>query len=621
MPKAVLCAVAPAVLLCAVAGHAPPVAAAPSFATASSTVQDEAGKHVADLAVDGLLQTGWGEGAAGMGEGSWIEVDLRQATRIEELSIWPGNLKEGKKSFREYARPRTITLLFDGKKWGDPVRIQDGMQRFDLPVDVTARKIRIQVDEVYEGFVFPDLYISEIAVNFRGEAGKIPPRLQDWMDSKVGKQLEEEYLAALKDRFAAHKKAEFGAPEALDWIMDACGDGRPYLRAQVLKITNAGHRAAAIVSDPEALSALRKLKDPNAIPAVEMAQLRAVGKERAHLVDLVEIFYAYQELIGGPDPNVPYWGAKGWADGALQSFGEPMPIVVDRHGGVYIADIGNNRIQRFADDGRPDKTWGAATDIANNWFHRGRPWYVSGSGAGEDPGQFHNPIDVELIPEKETDGFAVLDALGRVQIFDSEGSIVRSWRVRTKQKVEPGVGGEGYLAWLPGKEHVYVFFGDEAVGYNTYGEEVARFEIEDGTPNAVVVDPKGRFLLAFHDKVVRYNTDGFRDQVVLELDRYVKGFEDLDIAFDEDGRLWVVVDTGWVIKFKKPGKVEFKIEVTEYSLEHPRLAVLDDMVYISERDHVLKFDALKVKLAAEEKARRFKEAEEAEGRAVPETDE
>ncbi|MBN1336262.1 MAG: discoidin domain-containing protein [Deltaproteobacteria bacterium] len=607
MSKAVLRLVAP-IALCT-AGLAGPVHAAPRGASASSFVMDEEGKHTADLAVDGLLKTGWGEGAPGMGEGSWIEVDLSTVTDIQELNLWPGNLKEGKKSFREYSRPRLVTVSLDGKAWGDPIRLQDGMQRLDIPVGARARRIRIAVDEVYEGFVFPDCYIAEIAVNYTAEAGRIPPRLQEWMDSKVGRQIEQDYLASLKDRAASHRKAEFGSPDDLAWIMDACGDGRPYLRTQALKHASVGHRAAVIRSDEEALSALRKLKDPNAIPAVEMAQLRAVGKEKAYLLELVEIFYAYQELVGGPNPNVPYWGEKGWADGALQSFGEPMAVAVDRFGSLYIADIGNNRIQRYADNGRPEKVWGGPTDIANNWFDRTRPWYVSGSAPGDNPGQFHNPLDVALLPEKDSDGFAVLDALGRVQIFDPEGSILRSWRVRTDEEAEPGVGGEAYLAWIPKRERIYAFIGKEAVGYNLLGEEVARFEIEDGTPNAVAVDPKGRFLLAYRDEVIRYTADGFRDQKVADIGRHVQGYEDLDLTFDERGKLWAVVDTGWVLKFKKPGKLDFKIEVTDYSLENPRIAVLDDMVYISERDHILQFDALKVKLAAEEKARRLEEEE------------
>ncbi len=580
-----------------------PAQAAPTArASASSVHEDEAGKHSADAAFDGLLQEGWGEGESGSGEGAWLELDLRATQDISSLSIWPGNLAEGKKSYREYSRPRVITILLDGKPFGNSIRLLDEMQRLDVPVGQSARKLRIQVDEVFEGFVFQDMYIAEVGINFTEDLATKHEKLEKWLDSEKGMQAQDAYEAELNTHYQNHKKAEFGAPESLAWIMRAAGDGAPYLREQVVKWVPTGQRAATIKSDEKAISALRKLKDANAIPAIEMAALRATGQNRAMLTELVEIFYAYQEMIGGPDPNTPYWGAPGWGEGAIQTFEEPAPVIVDRHGNVYVADIGNNRVQRFAENGRPDQIWGGDPDIANQWFNTGRPWYVSGSAPGTGAGKFRNPVDVELLPEKESDGFAVLDATGRVQLFDAHGTNIIGWQLHSDNEIEPSVGGEGHLVWLPKKGLLFTFWGSEAIGFNLVGEEQVRFDIEDGTPNTVVAEKGKRFLLVYRDEIIRYDVDGFRYQKVLDVDDYDSGYEDVDLSWDQDGKLWMVTDTGWAFKFKRLGKLDYKVLLTEYSLEHPRFAVREDILYVCERDRILYLDALQLVIDAEEKA-------------------
>jgi hypothetical protein len=577
-------------------------------AKASSHHEDAAGEHPADDAFDGLLASGWGEGQDGAGKGAWLELDLRAKTEIESLSLWPGNLSEGKKSYREYSRPHTITITVDGQAVGNPVRILDEVQRLDLPVGVEGRVLRVTVDEVYEGFVFTDCYIAEAAINYTESKDAAQAELEEWVDSDEGKAAYESYLESLNDHYQKHRHAEFGAPESLAWIMDAAGDGAHYLRQPVQKRVPMGSRAQALHSDKEAIDALRRLKDANSIPALEMAQLRATGNDKAWLEELVEIFYAYQELIGGGDPNVPYWGATGWSEGAMQSFGEPIPVVVDRFGSVYVADVGNNRVQRFAENGRPDRVWGGEPGIADTWFGRGRTWYVSGSAPGDGPGQFHNPIAVELIPEKEMDLIAIMDAQRRVQLFDPDGNQLIGWHLNTNREVEPGLGGEGHLAWLPSKGLLYAFFGSEAVAFDRHGQEILRFDIEDGTPNDVLVY-KGKFLLVYRDSIVRYEQDGFRDRVVWDMDDFDTGYEDVDLALDEEGRIWAVTDTGRAFKFKRPGKLEFSVDISEYSLEHPRFCVRDGLIHATDRDRIIVIDALQVKLDAEEAA--LREAEEA----------
>jgi hypothetical protein len=593
-----------------------PTSASPNHPAASSVSTDAAGDHPADLAFDGLIATGWGEGAAGTGEGAWLEVVLGGVTDLKSISIWPGNLSEGAKSYREYARPRTIELLVDGQKVGEQLRRTDELNRWDipLPAGLKGRKVRIQFVDSFEGVVFSDMFVSEVCVNYVEDLGQPDPRVEKWLASPPGQKAVAEYTAELEKNFKLHKEAEFGNADALKWIMGAAADGPYYLRTEIQKLVPAGERASAIRADPAAISALRRLKDPNGIPAIEAAGLRAVGKEKDKLKELIEIFYAYQELIGGPDPNVPYWGKKGWADGALQSFGEPLPVAVDRQNYVYVVDVGNNRVQRYDLDGKPDRSWGGPTDITNAWFGKGRKWYVSASAPGDLPGTFNNPLAIALLPEKEGDGFAVLDAKGRVQVFDPEGSSKISWMLRTDQEVEPKLGGQAYLAWLPKRSQLWAFYGEDAIGFNLDGEEVGRFNLaEDGAPNALTVSPTGRFWLAFQKNVVQYE-QGFRYGTILGEKNLAPGYEDMDLTVDEDGKLWVVIDTGWVFKFKKPGKLDFKVKVVDYPLQHPRIAVRDDIIYLTDQDHVIRSDALKLKLDAEEAAAQA--AEDAEQQAA-----
>ena len=54
---------------------------------------------------------------------------------------------------------------------------------------------------------------------------------------------------------------------------------------------------------------------------------------------------------------------------------------------------------------------------------------------------------------------------------------------------------------------------------------------------------------------------GSEDEARVCADILGEGWEDLDMTLDQDGRLWVVTDTRWVDKCKKPGKLDFKARV------------------------------------------------------------
>lgn len=580
---------------------------------ASSELKDPDGtKHPAADAFDGLLGTGWAEGADGTGDGSWIEVPFDRPIEVKSVSIWPGNLKQGRRSLREYGRPRTLLVALkttDNQEITKEIRLEDGglervgPQRVDIPVQANAKSLKVTVIDSFEGGVYTDVYISEIAVNFdQGAAPTVVEKLREYESSPIGQKAKDKNYDEVLALFTKIKSEQFGDSASLEQIMDRAGDGAPHLRSQLNRVP-VGFRVQALPPDATAIDALQKLEDPNAIPAFEMAALRSTGKEQRKFQLQIEYFYALQELVGGGDRNIPVWGKSGWEPGALRGFGEPISLEADVFGELYVADVGNHRIQRFDREGRQNRIWGGEPAIANLWFQATRKYHVSGAPPAEKPGQFVNPVGIDIIPGKEADGFAVLDAKGRVQVFDEEGKPVIGWSVRSDDPIAPNVGGEGYIKYHKGK--LIVVWGNEIFLYAMNSEELQTWKTQDGVPNAVEVLKNGKLILVFGDEGIMYSQDGFRHGTILRASDLGPGVEDWDVTVDEKKKVWVVTDTGLLAKYKKPGKVEYVLPISEIDLLRPRIAVFDGLAYVLERDRILKFDALELRkkqLLAEEEA-------------------
>lgn len=594
-----------------VAGLAVPVWASAAAPKASSELKDGDGtKYTADKAFDGLLKTGWAEAESGAGNGAWLELKLDRATDFSEVSVWPGNLSQGSRSVREYGRPTKITVTATTK--AGPVTasvvvpdlVNEGPKRLDIvfpaPV-VGATVLRVTVDEAVEGYVHEGTFIAEVAIDF---TSKTPPesvvKALAWDGTR-----DEATLAKNKEQvvtwYDAIAKNDLGDSEAFAKIADQAADGSPAGRDR-LKAVPVGYRAQALAPDDVAVEALLKLKDPNAIGAITLASLRSQGKAQKLLEKKVEYFQAYAELLGGGDKNLPAWGKTGWEVGAIRTWGEPLAIVVNSAGQALVTDVGNSRIERFGADGFVDKTWGGEPEISDVWFGKERKYYVSGGTPGDKPGQFENPVDITLIPAKDGDGFAVLDTKGRVQVFDGAGAPTATWKIRTDDVLEAGVGGSGFIEQTGGK--LVVAWLDQAFVYNLTGEELATWAIPDGRPNNAVALPKGKVGFAIADQLVMFSVDGFRHGEILKGDERGEGFENWDAALDADGKLWLVTDTGLAIKYKKPGKVEYSVSISDTPFLLPRIAVSDGRIWVADRDEIVQVDALelhtKAELAADE---------------------
>lgn len=568
-----------------------------STVRASSTHKDSEHTYTASKAFDGTFRTSWAESKDGGTEGEWLEIDLGRTTQIDNVALWPGNLSKGSRTFREYSRPRTIELIIDGKTHGNAVVLEDKVHRKTVAVNKRGRKVRIRIIDAHDGIVFTDTHIAEVAVNF--PAGPLS-RYDKWLQTSDAKRRHKQFIQKLEAAYAKQKDTEFGDKDAFKYLFDAVAEGPPYAKARVPSMVPMGYRIQAAPTSAKAMKALRLLQDANAIPAFEMAALRSIGDVESEARQTAEMLAAYQDLLGNQHTNVPFWGETGWNLGAFRSFGEPLAMEMDALGNIYIADTGNNRVQRFTLNGRAERQWGPGADLSDAWFSGGRPWYASGAKSGTGIGEFSNPLDVALIPTKDGTGFAVLDAKNRVQVFDPEGRPVVSWTLTATKFARPGLGGDGYLVYLPKQKALLAIVQNQARLHSLQSEELAAWTISDGAPRAVEVDTKDNVLMGFSTEVVRYHSDGFRHGTVVTQDQLGRGHEDFDMALDEKNKLWILTDAGTVIKFKKPGKVEFSVDAIMRPLKHPRIAVREGMVFYISDDRIEQADALQAKMDEEQ---------------------
>lgn len=583
--------------------------ASPAWAgvkASSELIDTEKVRHGADKAFDGLLTTGWAEGVMGVGEGSWIELRFERPMEVESVSIWPGDLSRGDRSLRENGRPHTVTvsLLVEGEPVTAEARIRDGAehgeQRVDVPIVGKAAGIRVTLDQAYAGFLRSDTYLAEIAVNFVAGAHPAPAKLDAWRASPAGEKAAAAHKDAVITNFDRIDSAEFGDRDALQELMAWAADGAPYLRERVVREVAAGFRVQALPPDEVAIEALLKLKDANAIPAIQLASLRSTGAEEKRLKATGAYFEAWAELNGGGRRSLPTWGVEGWEKGALRTFGEPAGMLRMADGTLYIADVANHRVSVFdGEEGRALATWGGGeASVTDVWFGGRRRPYVTGREPGKKVGSFTNPVDVALLSTKTAEQIVVLDALGRVQVMDLSGKVQAHWKVEAEMKAAAsGAGGAAHL--LVSKGQIVVIWGNEGRVYDPVGEETARWTLEDGAPIDATVLKNGKLALAFRDTLVAYGTDGFRHATLLTKEDLPGGYEGWAVEVDEKGRLWTLTDNGWAIKWKKPGVEDFRVRWTEIGTTFPRFDVDQDVLWVVHDGQIERIDAQEVRAAAQ----------------------
>jgi tripartite motif-containing protein 71 len=117
--------------------------------------------------------------------------------------------------------------------------------------------------------------------------------------------------------------------------------------------------------------------------------------------------------------SVTHWGSRGSRE---SQFDKPHGVAVDSSGNVYVADTGNDRIQKFSGNGTFISKWGSLCDLSTNIGCNGKPTSFLDRGAG----QFLNPTGLAVDP---TSGNVYVADYGndRIQKFTSTGKFLKQW--------------------------------------------------------------------------------------------------------------------------------------------------------------------------------------------------
>lgn len=577
----------------AASSSAPPPLAVPKFAASSSkTVAKEEWKPA--LAFDGLLETAWTEGAEGSGQGEWIEVDLGEERKIGVLSIWGGDFSS-REAWSSRARVRELKVVTAdkaGKIWEKDVEIGDRFARKDVPIGQTVKVIRLLLSEVHEGSIHKELAISELAFDF---TEPVDPLWKEAIDKAIlkNKGWKEAAAKAGTARDEAFAKCKANDDYRTNFLLlgALAAHGPTYLIEPVGKYVPVGFRLQHLQPDTAAIDQIGKLKDANAVGYLEIAASGTVDDDlKEDLFYAVKRFAAYQDLRRTERKDVPNWGTTGLEVGALAGRGEPVAIEVDSMGNVWVADIGNNRVQRFSSAGTPDKViCTGGKDIVDNWFGDDEDPYASGCKAGDGNGQFEQPVHLTV---GNYDIVAVIDAGLRVQTFDIEGTFKNTWKVPADFRPKPGRGNATpILRWLG--DDFYVLVKNEVFIYSNIGELKKRYPLEGGDVQSAVIAAGGKLLVRHTGSadIIEYNpADGFRQGKWSKTPVPDDGSEDWDLGTDAKDNVYVVTDAGNIYKFKKNGKMGPTLRAFENGRDMPRIAVNGPIIYVSAKDEITRVE-------------------------------
>ena len=164
-------------------------------------------------------------------------------------------------------------------------------------------------------------------------------------------------------------------------------------------------------------------------------------------------------------------------------FNRPMDVAVDKKGNIFVADTGNNRIQKFDPSGNFLQEWGK---------------FAKRRGV-----ELNNPVSLAYSEE----GFGYIFVLNspecKVQKFDIDGNLVNEWPMH--RKGEGAICGPSRIRIEPRRYTVYIADteNDRVLLFDKDGESLG--ELKEG--KAALKKPKGLFVSdAFGETVVVADT-------------------------------------------------------------------------------------------------------------------
>ncbi len=249
---------------------------------------------------------------------------------------------------------------------------------------------------------------------------------------------------------------------------------------------------------------------------------------------------ADQFHVYAPDGSfVETWGGPGNGPGEFSFYGANLwfgAIDLDADGNIYVFDLHNHRIQKFA----PDRTFL-------------KEWGVHGTGVGEF-------IEPEGAIDATNELVYVTDSNNRVQVFDLDGNYLDRWG-RTGR--EPGQ--------FNGPRGVAIDSGGNIYVVEQDGRRIQKFDWSGAVIDTSNADfaPRGQFGRLFYvtvdendylylpdwegHRILIYNPDG---ELIAEIDE-IPGFgrviSPVDIEFDDEGFAYITLeDLHRLVKVKLP---------------------------------------------------------------------
>jgi sugar lactone lactonase YvrE len=270
-----------------------------------------------------------------------------------------------------------------------------------------------------------------------------------------------------------------------------------------------------------------------------------IGKYGSFIVIFLLVVLACPPVLAsevGEYELVATWGSLGADDGR---FNYPAGIAVDGEGNVYVADTGNNRIQKFDSTGAFLLKWGS-----------------EGSGDGE----FYSPQDIAL----DADGNVYVVDGSRIQVFDSSGTFIRKWgsygtgeeQLQYPRSIAFDADGNAYV--IAGS--VIKKFDSDGSFLTAWGA-LGTYDGEFNNPTDVAVDGAGNVYIAdcYNNRIQKFDDTG---TFLLKWASQGYGEGQLQqpngLAIDADGNIYVATWDRPVQKFDGSGSLLAKGTDTFY---------------------------------------------------------